>query len=716
MNNLLFQVYSDQNAEFLALQALGVDITDWPLTPTLISQLSKDSRFLVTSPVSAFDMFDVEFNLANTYWGVPFNFGNNPAGVQIRQGIAHLVDKDAFIANRLGGLGNKIDNPEAPSQGVPSPNVCAWDQMFPTCLSAYHIASYGTTDGMAPVGSLDFCAAADHFISAGLATGKDPTTCVLTGLSSAAASQSIQLFARVDDAPRLALGTALASEIGKLMGRSSAVAVSQITIQQASNAIFQAGGGSPNLGWNIYTGGFRLTSAFDQPYSLYNSLFASTFCGSLIKSSFPANYVYACNSAMDSWTNMLEFNTTLSGATASAVQAEDVYGRHAFGIPIWSGADQFGYLNGWTGVNNAVGTGPPNIFTWLNAWRSNAAVPWTIREGLKQGTFTLNMYNALTVWEFYILSEVYDSLLIQNPANPNQLMGLMAQSWRVINPSLLGYTPPAGTVETIRFQLRNDIFWHDGVQVTSKDVKFSIISYRDAPAANLQSSVQTVIDATIIGTFVVDVHLGLLSPFAELNIGTLPIIPQHIWAAGGTGFVADSTKTSKSFDPVASNALIGSGPYICANGPLGASTTTIGGGCTSSGTGAVGPGGAINLQRYGLNQAHSLGTQYFRSSFNVKQWSWADGDGSGIVDIFDIAAVATCFGKTVTGGLNPQCAHWDTGVNGIGGNNNGVVDIQEFAIVARWFGVQWISPFKWADLTGVQPFPPTVYEGSTVYP
>ncbi len=711
MNNLLFQVYSGQDAEFTALQSNPpqLDLTDWPLPASLIPTIKADPRFLVTSPVSQFGMFELDLNNGATWWGIPFNFGNNPAGVHVRQGIAHLVDKDAFIASQLGGLANKIDNPAPPAQGLPSPNVCAWDSMFPTCTSAYKIQVYSTIDGMVPVGSPDFCAAADHFIAAGLATGKD-ASCVLTGLSSAAASQSIVVYGRSDDPPRLALGTAIASEIGKLMGRSSAATLVPITIQQASRLVF-----SGTTNWSIYTGGWSLSSIFDQLYSIYNSIFASTACGGK-SSSFPSNYVFVCNPTFDALTNMLEFNTTLAGATTSAINAEDVFGRNAFTIPVYSSAAPFAYLNGWTGVNNQVGVGIPNYFTWLNAWQSTPPLSGTIRQGMKQGTSTLNIYNAATVWEFYILSEVYDSLLTQNPANPSQLMGWMANNWRIIAPASLGYTPPAGTIETLRFQLRNDIYWHDGVQVTANDVKFTMISFRDAPAVNLVSSVQTIIDATVLSNFVVDIHLGLPSPFAELNIGTVPIVPQHIWAAGGTGFVADTAKTSKFYDPVtsANNALIGSGPFICASGPLGATGTVIGGGCTSSGISATGPGSTILLQRNGLNTGHSPNTSYFRSSFNLKQWIWADNDNSGIVNIFDIAAVATCFGKNVT--ATPTCSHWDAKINGIGGNGDGIVDIIDFASAARWFDVRWVYPYTWTGLTGVQSFPPTVYEGSIVYP
>ena len=207
-----------------------------------------------------------------------------------------------------------------------------------------------------------------------------------------------------------------------------------------------------------------------------------------------------------------------------------------------------------------------------------------------------------------------------------------------------------------------------------------------------------------------DVHLGKTSPFAETNIGLLPIIPQHIWAVGGTGFTADSSKTGISFDPVSNYALIGSGPYVCSD-----STGRIGGGCTSTGTGSVGASGTFTLQRYGLTSTtHAPNSVYFRSSFNIKQWVWADANGNQNVDLADVSSAAYCFNKSVS--LFPGCAHWDSTANGVGGNGDGIVELSEFSIVARWYAVMWTAPYIWSSLTNVNSYPPTVYEGSTIYP
>src|SRR5712664_1342724 len=49
MDTVVNSVFADQNAEFTALQQGIIDLTDSPLPPALISSLSGDARFFVTS-------------------------------------------------------------------------------------------------------------------------------------------------------------------------------------------------------------------------------------------------------------------------------------------------------------------------------------------------------------------------------------------------------------------------------------------------------------------------------------------------------------------------------------------------------------------------------------------------------------------------------------------------------------------------------------------
>jgi hypothetical protein len=256
MDTLLATIFTDESAEFTNIQTLTptVDFTDWPLTPDLLQPFTTNTNFYITSQISEHGYFEIEFMLgASVIWGCNMNFGNSQCGIDIRQGIAHLIDKTKFTNPVTGepsirGISSPIDNPLPTSNGgLLSPNPCAWDNgVVPAVLqpvlgtslvqsggnctvgtsggTAYHLASAsgtGTPSNWQPnVSDLDFCAAAAHFINAGLATGVvnpsiSPATrnCQLTGTTSPVTSNPVSFFVRSDNTPRLNLGDSMAQVI-----------------------------------------------------------------------------------------------------------------------------------------------------------------------------------------------------------------------------------------------------------------------------------------------------------------------------------------------------------------------------------------------------------------------------------------------------------------------------------------------------------------------
>jgi hypothetical protein len=184
-----------------------VDAEDSPLTANQ-QQLGSASggvncpsntAILCSLPVPDHGYFEIEFNLAGIMWGIPMNYGNSIAGVELRQGIAHLLNKQSFTANNPACLGVACvpDDQAIPvctisvgctNGGLYAANPCGWDTLFPETSSpncvvgapggtAYN-CSYstacpsgtvtGTTQysGQVTIGSSDFCAAAQHFVRA----------------------------------------------------------------------------------------------------------------------------------------------------------------------------------------------------------------------------------------------------------------------------------------------------------------------------------------------------------------------------------------------------------------------------------------------------------------------------------------------------------------------------------------------------------------------
>src|SRR5439155_1469579 len=109
--------------------------TDTPLPPPLIPPFTAAPGFLITAPVSEVGYHEIQFMLASNFWGCNLNFGNSACGAEIRQGIAHMIDKTSFTINdpHIAGISNPIDNPVPTSSagGLLPPNPCAYDASFP---------------------------------------------------------------------------------------------------------------------------------------------------------------------------------------------------------------------------------------------------------------------------------------------------------------------------------------------------------------------------------------------------------------------------------------------------------------------------------------------------------------------------------------------------------------------------------------------------------
>src|SRR5947209_14765471 len=132
MDTELATIFTDETSEFTSIQSASPtnDFTDWPLTPDLTGPFTTSSNFRITASTSQAGYFEIQFMLASNFWGVNMNFGNDPNGMQIRQGIAHLVDKALFAANvpSIAGTALVLDTAE-PSANIGrlnSANQLSW--------------------------------------------------------------------------------------------------------------------------------------------------------------------------------------------------------------------------------------------------------------------------------------------------------------------------------------------------------------------------------------------------------------------------------------------------------------------------------------------------------------------------------------------------------------------------------------------------------------
>ncbi len=601
MDTLTHPVFTDEVSEFTAIQSSPspIDFTDWPLSPNVLCLIGDLCPSLqITSPISNAGYFELEFHLDNNFWGCNFNFGNAACGVHIRQAFAHGLDKNLFISVELQGNAVPIDNPvPPPSIDLNTPDPCAWDILHPQTGSAcqvngpggtaYHLAAATTGSGCTNsppfaytpgCGTPDFCAAADHLIAAGLATGKNPTTCVLTGIISAITSNPVNIFARSDDTSRLHAGDSYAQFICAIFtgafttGCGMGVSSTNI-INVTPGSVGQFPGLNPcgigpstcpsgvPLTWWVYTAGFGNVLTFDSSlYFGYDSQFVSGVPGieppcsiKAVPSFSPSNYMWLCSPAYDASIEQAEFSpcltalgdpatgqthltvtfancsgTTQLSAASAAYEAQDIFGQNAFTIPGWTSQEQFAYLNGWQGgvLNKANGFTPPgNFFTMLNAWNPSPPVSGTVRQGYSHGTRSVNPFVGITPSEIGVIGSIWNSPGIGNPDLPSTYLDWMTISTTQIPAGQLSYSPPFGTVAAFRYALRGDIFWHTGQKVTAWDLAFSYIAFK---SSGVQPGLAPVTGVKVISPTQVDIDVSTVGPSTKLFLSS-PVLPGRDW-------------------------------------------------------------------------------------------------------------------------------------------------------------------------------------------
>jgi len=464
-------------------------------------------------------------------------------------------------------------------------------------------------------------------------------------------------------------------------------------------------------------------------------------------------------------------------AVSAGYQALDFFGKNVLTLPIWSLDDYYARLSNWSqggstpGFNTAVGFGfygLPNYFNWLNAYSATPAVPGTHREGTLATVDSLNPFDASSYWDFHLLAKIYDSLFEPNPlcsiattpglttcSQPLQLIDWMTTSHSFLcypggppcTSATLGYgnsTYFGNTSADLRLTLNRSNHWHDGGPVTAWDVKYSLINL-NATGAYQATSLASIAHINVLDEFTLDLNLKAKGPFTDYFIGSITMIPGHVWSACGastwntgvTGkniagtsilnaaedscvgaFASPNIATvggvradSPTFDPLANGLLIGSGPYTCesiggtGHPPVG----TIGGGCSIDNT-QYPPFGLndFTLTRSGCTLTASgticgvagSSSDYFRSSGALASYIWSGDIGSGSADFSKVLTVNSCHSSSPSA----NCPHWAQGIGNPGGTGSNPVGLSQRLKVNLYKGVSWIG-FATPESAGTQLIP-----------
>jgi hypothetical protein len=380
----------------------------------------------------------------------------------------------------------------------------------------------------------------------------------------------------------------------------------------------------------------------------------------------------------------------------------------------------------------------PGYVPTLSMFAGGGGNPNLIRRGFSQDPDTLNPYQATTVWDFEIINQVFDTLLQVNPqtagANQQVIDWMTTRHTSSFNPDELGCIPPPSVaitscvkgITTQTWHLRNDLLFHDGTPVTATDVVYSILTTRDDLSAFLFSNAAFVTNAVALDSRTVQVKLESNSAYYEQNIGSIPIVPQHLWQ-GPSGSICGSISSvstpagpenavtngpssacaDPAFDPLTCTGtaglvascgtsfpdgsfqgiFTGSGPRVCLNQDTGKQAFgKRGGSCAKSGAGALIGGGSFGPDAtalFGANSNYMRGIRGGQGNSLQKQ-SWADYNKDGIVNILDASNAAFFFDSANTYWSHPQYSCSPT---------VGKVDICVMSALVVFFDEGLTSPF-----------------------
>ena len=139
-----------------------------------------------------------------------------------------------------------------------------------------------------------------------------------------------------------------------------------------------------------------------------------------------------------------------------------------------------------------------------------------VRTGATAALKNLNPVAAKDHLEFLELRMIYDRLFRINPEGKPEPWA--AKSFKIVDPT------------TLELTLREGMKFHDGVEVTAEDVKFTMDYHSKYKAPFFVESLKNVASVETMGKYGIRIKLNQpYAPFIPNLLGAIFIIPKHIW-------------------------------------------------------------------------------------------------------------------------------------------------------------------------------------------
>ncbi|MCK4482422.1 hypothetical protein KAU55_04290, partial [Candidatus Bathyarchaeota archaeon] len=272
---------------------------------------------------------------------------------------------------------------------------------------------------------------------------------------------------------------------------------------------------------------------------------------------FCYNTGYVNDPILDGASDHVQYANTFDEALMYCYIFQDRFAEIAAAVPWWSysgakavrrrytgGTNEVAQGDGedpyrgnyWDGIVNRPGYSTDDYYSFLNMHprgfeRGNCS-DMTIRWGFKVAELkSFNPVFSEWRWEWNILGLIYDSLLYRSPYDNNQIKTNMASDYQIGT-----YEHPVyGTCTKIKYTLRPDITWADGMPVTTADVMFTLVEIDDIllsrgfPPPWWYSSVDSILAFSILDAYTFEVFLDVKSVYAVMWSGGNVVLPKHIW-------------------------------------------------------------------------------------------------------------------------------------------------------------------------------------------
>jgi len=629
----------------------AVDINDWPLGKEWV-----DKWALMPEKITLRDYVELgmmEIDIYHQVW--PTGDSNNKfydplstqsiKSVEFRKAVAMLLDRDSIVSNVLKGYGFRMDVPLPPFQDA-------------------YIDMTNYTDPLNYV-RLDYnrSRANETLNAAGFTRIGGPTSLRQDPLMApGVALKPLTFYIRQDDPNRRAAGEMLASELTAQGIPVNAIITERTVCYKNVMVLYN---------YNLYTGGWSLSSIPDQYHDLYSSF---TYYGPSI--GWSQNYPGFCNHEFDDWALKVKYPTNESEAQAAAKTAGYLFLKYCAIVPMYCSKAVKAYRTGWTGVVNNGGFGIDNYWTFLNGYSTTGddQWDWAFKSDIEQ----LNQVSSEWLWDQNVLGLIYEGLLGSNPFNlaPTEYFIATAKyvdQWDAssgggdLNATKVTFTVPP-----------NRVYFHNatgnvGRALDILDVNFSFY-FQKACGPGIAWGYPSLkeFNSTTISGDNITVYYNKKSYWAVQWAGGVPILNRDtwgkLWVTTNPGWQMDVKRYDPATADLNNNTVIdlfedGTGAWkyldykkgewvkLEANTVYYYSNTTIAtrlGQMFHSGAGDVDSSTVVNTQDLGYMARSMFKTSAGPNGTGWNQYNVAcDLNLDGTVNALDLALTTTNYGKTM---------------------------------------------------------------------